>query len=194
MPVYPAFAVYSKVDWLSCSSLPCSGFCIMLELAIAPSILRGKRQAPPDATSKTPVELMPQVESVPATGHSEAACADETGTKLGAARTIPKAIAFDMRTKSPSLFSTVRGFRLRGATLIWILHIRCPWIVDRHGRNPDRWIYRCACMEGVEVVFARRSSPNAGSQTPKHQGRQRAADPLIGSGWLVGCLDEQVLR
>ena len=116
MPVYPAFAVYSKVDSLSCSSLPCSGFCIMLELAIAPSILRGKRQAPPDATSKTPVESMPQVESVPATGHSEAACAD----KLGAARTIPKAIAFDMRTKSPSLFSTVRGFRLRGATLIWI--------------------------------------------------------------------------
>lgn len=105
--MYPAFAVYSKVDSLSCSNVPCSGFCIMLELAMTPSILRGKRQAPPDATLKTPVELMPQVDSIPATGHSEAACADETDTKLGAARTIAKAIAFDTRMKSPSLFQVL---------------------------------------------------------------------------------------
>lgn len=72
-----------------------------------PPILRGKRQAPPDATLKTPVELMPQVDSIPATGHSEAACADETDTKLGAARTIAKAIAFDTRMKSPSLFQVL---------------------------------------------------------------------------------------
>ena len=97
---------------------PYAGFCITLELAITPSILRGKRQAPPDATLKTPVELMPQVDSIPATGHSEAACADETDTKLGAARTIPKAIAFDTRMKNPSLFSTVRGFRVPGTALI----------------------------------------------------------------------------
>ena len=120
MPMYPAFAVYSKVDSLSCLNVPCSGFCTMLELAITPSILRGKRQAPPDATLKTPVELMPQVDSIPATGHSEAACADETDNKLGAAKTIAKAIA-DMRMKSPlSLFSTVRGTRFPGAWLIWI--------------------------------------------------------------------------
>ena len=78
MPRYPAFAVYSKVYSLSCLNVPCSGVCTMLELAITPSILRGKRQAPPGATLKAPVELMPQVDSVPATGHSEAACAGET--------------------------------------------------------------------------------------------------------------------
>jgi len=75
----------------------------MLELAITPSILRGKRQAPPDATLKSPVELTPQVDSIPATGHSETVCADETDTKLGAARTIAKAIAFDTRMKVPAI-------------------------------------------------------------------------------------------
>jgi hypothetical protein len=29
---------------------------------------------------------------------------------------------------------------------------------------------------------------------PEHQGRQRAAEPLIQPGWLVGYFDEQVLR
>ena len=125
MPWYPVIAVYSKVDSLSCSNVPCSGFCTMLEFAITPSILRGKRQAPPDATLKTPVELMPQVDSAPATGHSEAACADETDTKLGAARTIAKAIAFDTRMKNPSV-SDFRRSRFSGATLIWIKETSDP--------------------------------------------------------------------
>ena len=68
-----------------------------------------------------PVELTPQVDSIPATGHSEAVCADETDTKLGAARTIAKAIAFDTRMKGPlSLFPTVNGSHFPGAALIWI--------------------------------------------------------------------------
>jgi hypothetical protein len=119
--MYPAVAVYSKVDSLSCSNVPCSGFCTMPELAITPSILRGKRQAPPDATLKTPVELMPQVDSIPATGHSEAARADETAPKPGPARTTAKAIAFDTRMKNlPVPFSTVTGSRFPGVALIWI--------------------------------------------------------------------------
>ena len=64
----------------------------------------GKRQAPPDATLKAPVELMPQVDSIPATGHSEAACADETDAP-GAAMTMTKANAFGTRRKSPSISS-----------------------------------------------------------------------------------------
>ena len=50
--MYPALAVYSTVDSLSCLNTPYPGFCTMLEFAITPSILRGKRQAPPDATLK----------------------------------------------------------------------------------------------------------------------------------------------
>jgi hypothetical protein len=119
--MYPAFAVYSNVDSLSCLNTPYPGFCTMLELAITPSILRGKRQAPPDAALKRPVELTPHVDSIPATGHSEAVCADETDAKLGAARTIAKAIAFDTRTKDPlSPFPTVNGSRFPGSALIWI--------------------------------------------------------------------------
>ena len=75
----------------------------MLELAITPSILRGKRQAPPGATLKAPAELMPQVDSVPAIGHSEAARAADTDAKPGTARTMAKANAFDTRMKSPSI-------------------------------------------------------------------------------------------
>ena len=119
--MYPAFAVCSNVDSLSCLNTPYPGFCTMLELAITPSILRGKRQAPPDATLMIPVELTPQVDSIPATGHSETVCADEIDTKLGAARTIAKAIAFDTRMKGPlSLFPTVNGSHFPGAALIWI--------------------------------------------------------------------------
>jgi hypothetical protein len=84
---------------LSFFNVPCSGLCKMLDLAITPSILRGNRQAPPEATLNTPAELMPQVDSIPATGHSEAACADDTDTKPGAARTIAKAISLDTRMK-----------------------------------------------------------------------------------------------
>jgi hypothetical protein len=76
----------------------------MDELAITPSILRGKRQVPPDATLKTPAELMPQVDSVPAIGHSEAACTEETDTKLEATRTAAKGITFDTRMKNPPAF------------------------------------------------------------------------------------------
>ena len=92
------------------------------KLAMTPSILSGKRQAPPDATLKTPVELMPKVDSIPATGHSEAVCADETDTKPGAARTIAKAIAFDTRMKVPaiSIFKRLEDSRFPGAPLIWI--------------------------------------------------------------------------
>ncbi|MGA8809466.1 MAG: hypothetical protein WB973_16470 [Thermoanaerobaculia bacterium] len=75
----------------------------MLELAITPSILRGKRQAPPDAMLKRPVELMPQVDSIPAIGHSGAVCADETDTKPGATRTTTNAMALDTRMKNPSI-------------------------------------------------------------------------------------------
>jgi len=119
--MYPALAVYSNVDSLSCLNTPYPGFCTMLESAITPSILRGKRQAPPDATLKIPVELTPQVDSIPATGHSEAVCADATDTKLDGARTIAKAIAFDARMKGPlSLFPIVNGSHFPGAALIWI--------------------------------------------------------------------------
>jgi hypothetical protein len=76
----------------------------MLELAMTPSILSGKRQVPPDAKLKAPAELTPQVDSVPATGHSEAACTDETDIRLGAVRTMAKAIAFDARMKTAPVF------------------------------------------------------------------------------------------
>jgi hypothetical protein len=47
--------------------------------------------------------LMPQVDSIPATGHSEAVCADETDAKPGAARTMAKANALGTRMESPSI-------------------------------------------------------------------------------------------
>ena len=50
---------------------------------MTPSILSGNRQAPPGATLKTPAELMPKVDNVPAIGHSGAFCANETDTNLG---------------------------------------------------------------------------------------------------------------
>ena len=92
----------------------------MLELAITPSILRGKRQAPPGATLKAPVELMLPVDSVPAIGHSEAACADEIDAKPGAARTMAKANAFDRRKPLYLFLQPIADAVFRGATLIWI--------------------------------------------------------------------------
>jgi hypothetical protein len=84
----------------------------MLEAAMTPSILSGNRQAPPGATLKTPAELIPKVDNVPAIGHSGAFCANETDTDAGAARTAAKPIAFDTRVKNPSLsLSTVRASR-----------------------------------------------------------------------------------
>ena len=52
---------------------------------MTPSILSGNRQAPPGATLKTPAELIPKVDNVPAIGHSGAFCANETDTNAGAA-------------------------------------------------------------------------------------------------------------
>ena len=76
-----------------------------------------------------PVELTPQVDSIPATGHSEAVCADATDTKLGAARTIAKAIAFDTRMKGPlSLFPTVNGSHFPGRRVD----------LDQEGLGPKR--------------------------------------------------------
>src|SRR4029077_10072118 len=99
----------------------------MLELAMTPSILRGNRQAPPDGTLKTPAELMPKVDNVPAIGHSGAVCADATDTTPGAARITAAAIAFEKRMKSlPVAFSTARGSGLRGAALIWIKQASGP--------------------------------------------------------------------
>jgi len=95
--------VYSNVDSLSCLSIPYAGACTMLEAAMTPSILSGKRQARPGATLKAPVELMPKLDNVPAIGHSGAFCADETDTNSGAARTAAKPIAFDMRMENSSL-------------------------------------------------------------------------------------------
>src|SRR6188768_3818868 len=93
----------------------------MLELAMTPSILSGNRQAPPDGTLKTPAELMPKVDNVPAIGHSETFCADTADTKPGAARITAAAIAFDVRMKGlPVAFSTARGSGFQCAMLIWI--------------------------------------------------------------------------
>ena len=165
MPMYPAFAVYSNVDLLSCLNTPYPGFCTMLEFAITPSILRGKRQAPPDATLKSPVELTPQVDSIPATGHSEAVCADETDTKLGAAKTTAKAIAFDTRMKGPlSLFPTVKGSRFPGAALIWIKGLRVE--------NGSRGL-KAVCFAPVSGN-CRRSSGSLG--------RSKPADAKMGTG------------
>jgi hypothetical protein len=72
----------------------------MLESAMTPSILRGNRQAPPGGTTKTPVELTPKVLSIPATGHSEAVCADAIDAKPWAAKIKATALAFDMRMKT----------------------------------------------------------------------------------------------
>ena len=69
----------------------------MLELFIAPAILMGNKQLPPEATLKKPVELMPQSDSVPDAGHSEAARADKTDIKLGAATISAKATILDNR-------------------------------------------------------------------------------------------------
>jgi hypothetical protein len=55
-----------------------SGLCKMLVLFTTPSILMGNRHVPPEATLKWPVELMPQLDSVPEAGHSEAARAGES--------------------------------------------------------------------------------------------------------------------
>jgi hypothetical protein len=52
LPLYPALAVYSKVDMLSLFNVPCAGFCEMLELCTAPSILMGNKHAPPEAIVK----------------------------------------------------------------------------------------------------------------------------------------------
>jgi hypothetical protein len=49
----------------------------MLELFTTPSILTGNRHVLPEATLKYPVELTPQLDSVPEAGHSEAAHAGE---------------------------------------------------------------------------------------------------------------------
>ena len=88
----------------------------MLELAMTPSILRGNRHEPPDGTLKTPVELMPQVDSIPATGHSGATCADETDTKNGTARMVASTVAFNARMKILPIFnhqtSPFSGYRV----------------------------------------------------------------------------------
>ena len=73
----------------------------MLEAAMTPSILSGNRQAPPGATLKTPAELIPKGDNVPAIGHSGAFCADATDIKPVAARITVAAIAFDARMKIP---------------------------------------------------------------------------------------------
>ena len=76
----------------------------MLEAAMTPSILSGNRQVLPGATLKTPAELIPKVDNVPAIGHSGALCANETDTNAGAARTAAKPIALDTRIVSLALF------------------------------------------------------------------------------------------
>jgi len=68
-----------------------------------------------------PAELMPNVDNVPAIGHSGAFCADETATIPGAVRTAAKQIALDRRMKNSfALFPSSRASTFPSARLIWI--------------------------------------------------------------------------
>ena len=69
--MYPALAVYSKVGFVELAQRSVFGFPYNVRTRYYTFYPEGKRQAPPDTTLKTPVELMPQVDSIPATGHSE---------------------------------------------------------------------------------------------------------------------------
>jgi hypothetical protein len=78
-------------------NLPCTGFCEISELLTLPCILIGNRQLPPDATSISAVEFSPQSASVADVEQSEAARANDTDIKLGAATISAKAASSDNR-------------------------------------------------------------------------------------------------
>src|SRR5881392_3332088 len=78
LPLYLAFALYSKVVTLTFFSLPCAGFCTMSELLTVPRILIGNWQLCPDATLMSPVEFSPQSASSTNIGQSAAASAGDT--------------------------------------------------------------------------------------------------------------------
>src|SRR4051794_10346306 len=96
----------------------------MLEGAMTPSSRSGNRHAAPEATLKTPAELIPQVERFPATGHSDAARA-AGGATLGTARITAAAIVtFDTRMNlSYGVSRSSRGWRSAVAALTWIKQV-----------------------------------------------------------------------
>ncbi len=97
LPLYLAFALYSKLVMLSFFSLPCIGFSKMLELLTVPRIAIGNRQLPPDATLMSAVEFWPQSASSANFEQSEAATAADTGIEPEAPTTSAKAATLDNR-------------------------------------------------------------------------------------------------
>jgi hypothetical protein len=92
----------------------------MLEICISPCILIENRHVSPEATLKKPAESAPQLDKVPDVGHSEAACADGTDTKPGAAATSIKTMTFDDLMLRPILFSPTK----RASVVVALIRIK----------------------------------------------------------------------
>jgi hypothetical protein len=97
LPLYLAFALYSKIDKFTFFNLPCAGFCAMPEALTVPFILIGNRQLPPDVRSMSAVEFSPQSASATDIEQSDAAHAEDTDMKLDAPPVSTKAAILDNR-------------------------------------------------------------------------------------------------
>ncbi|MGC1563286.1 MAG: hypothetical protein WA820_26040 [Bradyrhizobium sp.] len=114
----------------------------MLEIWISPCILIENRHVSPEATLKKPVESAPQLDNVPDVGHSEAACADGDGAKLGAATTNIKTMTFDDLILPPSLSLQ----KMRASMVVALIRIKATSALfwpsrDRSQLSPN--IFRC---------------------------------------------------
>jgi hypothetical protein len=114
----------------------------MLEICISPFILIENRHVSPEATLKKPVESAPQLDNVPDVGHSEAACADGDGAKLGAATTNIKTMTFDDLILPPSLSLQ----KMRASMVVALIRIKATRVLfwpsrDRSQLSPN--IFRC---------------------------------------------------
>ena len=118
MPVYPAFAVYSKVDLSSCSSLPCSGSCIMLELAIAPSILRGEEASSSGRDVKDPRRI--DAPGRERSRHWTFRSGLRRFLNLGPRGRPPRQLLLTCARKVPLFFQRLEDFVFGAHTLIWI--------------------------------------------------------------------------
>jgi len=83
-PLYPGIRRIFVAGYVELFQGAVCRFFAILEICISPCILMENRQVSPEATLKKPVESAPQLDNVPDVGHSEAACADGIGAKLGA--------------------------------------------------------------------------------------------------------------
>jgi len=124
LPLYLAFALYSKAVALSFFNLPCSGFCKMSELLTVPRFVIGNRQLPPDATLMSAVEFWPQSASSANFGQSETASAGDTKIEPVAPTINANAATLDNRmvdfSFSPFLFRhrrTAKSMLTRGTFL-----------------------------------------------------------------------------